>query len=78
MEQAAAQMGMPTRTEVDSAHRKIAELERALRRMRDAAPEAKSAPKPAPNPASKPAAKKAAPAKKAAAKKAVAKKGKKR
>jgi hypothetical protein len=30
--------GMPTRTEVDAAHRKIAELERMLRRMRDAAP----------------------------------------
>jgi len=27
-----AQFGMPTRTEIDSAHRKIAELERALRR----------------------------------------------
>ena len=78
VEQAAAQMGMPTRTEVDSAHRKIAELERALRRMRDAAPEAKPAPKPAPKPATKAAATKAAPVKKAAAKKAVAKKGKKR
>jgi class III poly(R)-hydroxyalkanoic acid synthase PhaE subunit len=30
------QLGMPTRTEVDSAHRKIAELERELRRMRKA------------------------------------------
>jgi hypothetical protein len=29
-----AQFGMPTRTEVDSAHRKIAELERALRRAK--------------------------------------------
>src|SRR5690606_2645566 len=33
VEQAAAELGMPTRTEVDAAHRKIAELERALRRM---------------------------------------------
>ena len=37
VEQACAQLGMPTRSEVDAAHRKIAELERALRRMRDAA-----------------------------------------
>ncbi len=32
-EQAASTMGMPGRTEIDSAHRKIAELERQLRRM---------------------------------------------
>lgn len=32
-----AQFGMPTRTEIDSAHRKIAELERELRRQRAAA-----------------------------------------
>ena len=31
VELAGAMFGMPTRTEVDSAHRKIAELERALR-----------------------------------------------
>ena len=37
IEQMSAMLGMPTRTEVDAAHRKIAELERALRRMRDAA-----------------------------------------
>ncbi|MCW5582154.1 MAG: class III poly(R)-hydroxyalkanoic acid synthase subunit PhaE, partial [Luteimonas sp.] len=36
VEQASALFGMPTRTEVDAAHRKIVELERALRRMRDA------------------------------------------
>jgi class III poly(R)-hydroxyalkanoic acid synthase PhaE subunit len=36
VEQACAAIGMPTRTEVDAAHRKIAELERVLRRMRDA------------------------------------------
>src|SRR3546814_2938016 len=64
VEQAAAQMGMPTRTEVDAAHRKIAELERALRRMRDAVPEAKAKPVP----------KKAAPVKKAVAKKPAPKK----
>src|SRR5690606_4526148 len=33
VEQAAAQLNMPTRTEVDAAHRKIAELERVVRRM---------------------------------------------
>ena len=37
IEQVCAAIGMPTRTEVDAAHRKIAELERVLRRMRDAA-----------------------------------------
>ncbi|HQX92515.1 MAG TPA: poly(R)-hydroxyalkanoic acid synthase subunit PhaE, partial [Thermomonas sp.] len=38
-EQAATALGLPGRTELDSAHRKIAELERQLRRMqRDAAP----------------------------------------
>ena len=31
-----AMFGMPTRTEIDGAHRKIAELERALRRLRNA------------------------------------------
>lgn len=37
VEQMSEMFGMPTRTEVDAAHRKIAELERVLRRMRDAA-----------------------------------------
>ena len=36
VEQVCATLGMPTRTEVDAAHRKIVELERALRRLRDA------------------------------------------
>lgn len=36
VEQAAMQLGMPTRTEVDAAHRKIVQLERELRRLRDA------------------------------------------
>lgn len=38
-----AQFGMPTRTEVDSAHRKIAELERSLRRAAAAAERAAGA-----------------------------------
>ena len=41
VEQMSAMFGMPTRTEVDGAYRKIAELERSVRRLRDAA-EAKS------------------------------------
>jgi class III poly(R)-hydroxyalkanoic acid synthase PhaE subunit len=36
VEQLGSQFGMPTRTEVDSAHRKIVELEREQRRLRDA------------------------------------------
>lgn len=35
IEQTSAQLGMPTRTEIDSAHRKIVQLERELRRLRD-------------------------------------------
>ena len=47
VEQAAGQLGMPTRTEVDAAHKKIAELERQVRRLRDAvASAAKAAPAP--------------------------------
>ena len=58
--------GMPTRTEIDSAHRKIADLERALRRAASASArpvaERRAAPAPrAPVPASEPVA--AAPAK---------------
>lgn len=44
VELAGAMFGMPTRTEVDAAHRKIAELERALRRMRDAQPQPQAKP----------------------------------
>ena len=40
--------GMPGRTEVDAAHRKIAELERQLRRLRDAVPVQPMQTKPAP------------------------------
>ena len=50
VERVTGALGMPTRVEVDSAHRKIAELERQLRRLRDAAdvpPPAPRAPKPA-------------------------------
>ena len=36
VEQVCSTLGMPTRTEVDAAHRKIVDLERALRRLRDA------------------------------------------
>lgn len=52
VEQATAALGMPTRSELDGAHRKIVELERALRKLRDAAatPAAPSA-----GPARKPA-----------------------
>ena len=48
VEQAAAQLGMPTRTEVDAAHRKIAELERQLRRLRDAVAAGASPSRPSP------------------------------
>lgn len=45
VERMCGMFGMPGRTEVDSAHRKIAELERQLRRLRDAVTaQAKSAP----------------------------------
>ncbi|WP_133001107.1 class III poly(R)-hydroxyalkanoic acid synthase subunit PhaE [Luteimonas arsenica] len=37
VEDACAQFGMPTRTELDGAHRKLAQLEREVRRLRDAA-----------------------------------------
>ncbi len=76
-EQAAQTLGLPGRTELDSAHRKIAELERSLRgvvREREAAPEktqppstpraraaAQKAVKPKAVKPRKPAAKKAAP-----------------
>lgn len=79
VEQMGSQLGIPTRTEVDSAHRKIVELEREQRRLRDAIealsrqasrPEARSAP--AQETRSSAAPKRAAPAK-PAAKKAPAK-----
>ncbi|HEY5851049.1 MAG TPA: class III poly(R)-hydroxyalkanoic acid synthase subunit PhaE [Lysobacter sp.] len=77
IEQVCAQLGMPTRTELDSAHRKIVQLERELRRLREAveasvartgrseAPTPRQAAEPVERPAARPAAKarKAAPAK---------------
>lgn len=36
VEQACSQVGMPTRTEIDASHRKIVQLERTVRRLRDA------------------------------------------
>ena len=90
-EQAASTMGMPGRTEVDGAHRRIAELERQLRRMQRsqenqapasfaktaAAPKPASKPKPAPKPASKPTKKVAKKTAKAASKPASRKAAKK-
>ncbi|MEO6365758.1 MAG: class III poly(R)-hydroxyalkanoic acid synthase subunit PhaE [Luteimonas sp.] len=58
VEQACAMFGMPTRTEIDSAHRKIAELERALRRLRDAAADASQVSAPRTSPTSSAPAKK--------------------
>ena len=84
IEHATGQLGMPTRTEIEAAHRKIAELERIVRRMMRG--EAASAPRATAEPAPKrrPAARKAtakpasrpprkAPAKKAAKKSATKK-----
>lgn len=51
VEQATAALGMPTRSELDGAHRKIVELERALRKLRDAAATTAAA---SPAPARKP------------------------
>ena len=56
-EQAASALGMPGRTELDSAHRKIAELERQLRRMQRRFDEDKPDTQPAAKPASKAASK---------------------
>ena len=72
-EQAANLLGMPSRTELDSAHRKIAELERQLRRMqRNADVDLVAATRTAPAPAAKPKVAKQA-ARKPVAKKAAAK-----
>lgn len=48
--------GMPGRTEVDAAHRRIAELERQVRRLRTAAPQAQAKPAPSKPASSKPVA----------------------
>lgn len=47
--------GMPGRTEVDAAHRRIAELERQVRRLRTAAPQAQAKPAPSKQAPQKPA-----------------------
>ena len=74
VEHAGESLGVPGRTEVDAAHRKIARLERELRQLREqltaTAPEAR--PMPAKPVASKPAVKKA-PVKPTSAKKSVKK-----
>ncbi|GAB1595944.1 poly(R)-hydroxyalkanoic acid synthase subunit PhaE [Lysobacter claricitrinus] len=65
VELACAQWGIPGRAEVDAAHRKVAQLERELRRLREVV-EAMSAPPPRdpePAPAAQPRAAKAAPRK---------------
>lgn len=73
VEQASAQLGMPTRTELDSAHRKIVQLERELRRLRDMV-QAQAAATPDPAPAAvKPDAKPRAAGKRAAEVKSAAK-----
>ena len=84
IEQATGQLGMPTRTEIEAAHRKIAELERIVRRMvrgespqppraaSETSPKRTSARKANAKPASGPTGKR--PAKKTAAKKTAAKK----
>lgn len=69
-EQSAQTLGLPGRTELDSAHRKIAELERQLRRVQRS--QAEAAPAPVVRAQAKPAASKVA-VKKVVAKKAVVK-----
>ena len=83
VEQMSERIGLPTRSEMDAAHRRIAELERSLRRLQaqvavlagTAAVDPVAQPAPAKvKPTTRKAAKKAAPAKKASAKKTPAKK----
>ncbi len=83
VEQMSERIGLPTRSEMDAAHRRIAELERSLRRLQaqvavqagTAAVDPVAQPAPAKvKPAARKAAKKTAPAMKAPAKKAAAKK----
>jgi len=83
VEQMSERIGLPTRSEMDAAHRRIAELERSLRRLQaqvvamagtgNVDPVAQPAPAKV-KPVARKAAKKAAPVKRAAAKKAPAKK----
>jgi len=83
VEQMSERIGLPTRSEMDAAHRRIAELERSLRRLQaqvavlagtaEVDPVAQPAPAKV-KPTARKAAKKAAPAKKAPAKRTSAKK----
>jgi len=71
VEQYCNQLGMPTRTEIDAAHRKIVQLEREMRRLRDAIQERGTGPVASESPGAGPAAAKstkAKPASKAPAK----------
>lgn len=54
VEQLGSLLGLPTRTEVDAAHRKIAELERILRRMQRGQAAERPAPRPSPAPEAQP------------------------
>src|SRR5690606_40723081 len=76
VEQAGEALGMPTRTEVDAAHRKIVQLERELRRLRDQMAGMPSSSQGEERPAARKPATKAtkAPVRKTAAKKQAAKK----
>lgn len=65
VEHATGSFGIPTRTEIDAAHRKIVQLEREVRRLRDAI-QASAAPARATPRSSEPAANDAKPAKAAA------------
>ena len=56
-EQAAILLGMPSRTEIDSAHHKIADLERQLRRMQRQVADGEDVAAPAAKPTAKPVAK---------------------
>ena len=72
VEQASALFGMPTRTELDGAHRKIVELERQVRRLRDGIGGAQSRKKAAAD--AEPAGASTSPARKPAMKKSTARK----
>jgi class III poly(R)-hydroxyalkanoic acid synthase PhaE subunit len=60
VEDACAQLGMPTRSELDGAHRKLAQLEREIRRLRDAGATGGPAAERAARTASRPPAKRSA------------------
>ncbi len=81
LERACEAIGVPTRTEMDAAHRRIAELERQVRRLIAATGTtgpAAATPKPAPAPAARRAATPVAKAAAKVAKKAVSKAGSKK